>query len=45
MTEDRGRTEHPEQPAEGGREEGEYAEERVRQEQRDEASEDDESGQ
>lgn len=33
MTVDRGRTEHPEEPAEGGREKGEEVEARVREEQ------------
>jgi hypothetical protein len=33
MTDDRGRTEHPEEPAEGGREQGEEAEARVREQQ------------
>lgn len=33
MTEDRGRTEHTEEPAEGGVEEGEEAEARVREQQ------------
>jgi hypothetical protein len=33
MTSDRGRTEHTEEPAEGGREEGEEAEARVRERQ------------
>jgi hypothetical protein len=33
MADDRGRTEHTEEPAEGGREEGEEAEARVREQQ------------
>ncbi|WP_434449253.1 hypothetical protein [Lentzea sp. E54] len=39
MTVDRGRTEHPEEPAEGGREKGEETEVRVREEQQNERPE------
>jgi hypothetical protein len=39
MADDRGRTEHTEEPAEGGREEGEAAEARVREEQQDDEEE------
>ncbi|MBB4906232.1 hypothetical protein H4W32_000125 [Actinophytocola algeriensis] len=39
MAHDRGRTEHPEEPAEGGREEGEEAETRVREQQQDDVEE------
>jgi hypothetical protein len=35
MTDDRGRTEHTEEPAEGGVEEGEEAQARVREQQQD----------
>jgi hypothetical protein len=40
MTDDLGRTEHTEEPAEGGLEEGEEAEARVRQQQQEEDAED-----